>query len=303
MKVVSAPQIPDRVNFGILLILIAYLFFSLTDGTTKWLVLLGYPAFQLAFIRYGFQLAIGATEISFRGFDKNEIKDHFWLLVFRGAMLASVTACVFYSLKYLTLSMYSAILFTVPIFVSLISGPILGERVGPWRWFAIFMGFVGVVIIVSPFNESFHWASFLVLFAAIAMAIYSIITRKLAAKVRPHVLQFFTGLVGTLTFLPFAIWLWQPVTLKALMLMTWVGFASWAGHELLTRAHKHAEASVLMPYSYSFIIYMTILGFIFYDEVPDEFTILGALVIIISGLIIWYRERRLKIKVKRDGAT
>ena len=298
MKVVTPIQMPEGINFGILLILIAYLFFSLTDGTTKWLVLFGYPALQLAFIRYCFQLVISSTETSFRGIRENEIKDHFWLLVLRGAMLASVTACVFYSLKYLTLSMFSAILFTVPIFVSLISGPILGERVGPWRWFAIFMGFVGVVIIVSPFNESFHWSSLLVLFAALAMAIYSIITRKLAASVRPHILQLFTGAVGAVVFLPFAVWFWQPLEIKPFILMMWVGFASWAGHELLTRAHKYAEASVLMPYSYSFIIYMTILGFIFYDEIPNSYTILGTFIIIFSGLIIWYRERRLKLKAE-----
>ena len=298
MKVVTPIQMPEGINFGILLILIAYLFFSLTDGTTKWLVLFGYPALQLAFIRYCFQLVISSTETSFRGIRENEIKDHFWLLVLRGAMLASVTACVFYSLKYLTLSMFSAILFTVPIFVSLISGPILGERVGPWRWFAIFMGFVGVVIIVSPFNESFHWSSLLVLFAALAMAIYSIITRKLAASVRPHILQLFTGAVGAVVFLPFAVWFWQPLEIKPFILMMWVGFASWAGHELLTRAHKYAEASVLMPYSYSFIIYMTILGFIFYDEIPNSYTILGTFIIIFSGLIIWYRERRSKLKAE-----
>lgn len=295
MKVVNSISIPEKINFGILLILIAYLFFSLTDSTTKWLVLLGYPALQLAFIRYSFQLIISSTETSIRGVTQNEIKDHFWLLVLRGAMLSSVTACVFYALQYLTLSMFSAILFTVPIFVSLISGPVLGEHVGPWRWFAIFVGFVGVVIIVSPFNESFHWASLLVLYAAIAMAVYSIITRKLASSVRPHILQLFTGIVGVITFLPFAVWLWQPINVKSFILMMWVGFASWAGHELLTRAHRHAEASVLMPYSYSFIIYMTILGFIFYDEIPDIYTIIGTLVIIFSGLIIWYRERRLKI--------
>ena len=294
MKVTTPPKMPEKINLGILLILIAYLFFSLTDSTTKWLVLLGYPALQLAFIRYCFQLVISSTETLFRGVDKNEIKDHFWLLMLRGAMLASVTACVFYSLKYLTLSMFSAIFFTVPIFVSLISGPILGERVGPWRWLAIIMGFIGVFIIVSPSNNNFHWTSILILYAALAMAVYSIITRKLAASVRPHILQLFTGAFGAVVFLPFAVWLWQPITLKSFMLMTWVGFASWAGHELLTRAHKHAEASVLMPYSYSFIIYMTILGFIFYDELPTRFTILGTIVIIISGLIIWYRERLLK---------
>ena len=294
MKVAIPSQGPDRINLGILLILTAYIFFSLTDGTTKWLVLLGYPALQLAFIRYCFQLLISSTETAVRGVEPNEIKDHFWLLILRGAMLACVTTCIFYSLEYLTLSMYSAILFTVPIFVSLISGPILGEQVGPWRWFAIVMGFVGVVIIVSPFNESFHWASILVVCAAVAMAIYSILTRKLAPSVRPHVLQLFTGVFGVVAFSPFALWLWQPVTMKSFVLMIWVGFASWAGHELLTRAHRHAEASVLMPYSYSFIIYMTILGFIFYDEIPDQNTLIGTFVIIISGLIIWYRERLLK---------
>ena len=298
MKVASPIQAPDRINFGILLILIAYLFFSLTDSTTKWLALLGYPALQLAFIRYCFQLTICSTETAFRGVHKNEIKDHFWLLMLRGAMLASVTACVFYSLKYLTLSMFSAIFFTVPIFVSLISGPLLGERVGPWRWSAIVMGFIGVFIIVSPTNNNFHWTSLLMLYAALAMAVYSILTRKLAPTVRPHVLQLFTGALGAVVFLPFAIWFWEPITLKSFILMTWVGFASWAGHELLTRAHRHAEASVLMPYSYSFIIYMTIIGFIFYDEIPTKFTLIGTLVIITSGLIIWYRERRIKLKAK-----
>jgi len=295
MSVVAKAQVPDKVNIGIILVLLAYLIFSINDSTTKWLVLLGYPALQLAFIRYFFQLLISGAEVSIRGVRQNEIKDHFWLLILRAAMLASATVSIFYSLKYLTLSMYSAIFFTVPIFVSIISGPVLGEQVGPWRWFAIIMGFVGVVIIVSPFNESFHWASLLALYAAFAIAVYSIITRKLAHSVRPHVLQFVAGVFGVVSLLPFAVSLWQPITLKSFMLMTWVGCASWAGHELLTRAHKHGEDSVLMPYSYSFIVYMMIIGYIFYDEIPTVYTLFGTFIIIASGLLIWYRERRLKL--------
>ena len=296
MKPSESTSMPNNVNLGISLILIAYVVFSVNDSTTKWLALLGYPALQLAFIRYGFQLSICSIETAIRGVNQNEIKDHFWLLLLRAAMLSIVTACVFYSLKYLTLSMFSAIFFTVPIFVSLVSGPLLGERVGPWRWSAILMGFIGVFIIVSPTNNSFHWTAILMLFAAFSMAIYSIITRKLAPSVRPHILQLFTGGFGFVVFLPFAIWFWEPITLKSFMLMTWVGVASWAGHELLTRAHRYAEASVLMPYSYSFIIYMTILGFIFYDEIPTKFTLYGTVIIISSGLIIWYRERVIKSK-------
>ena len=296
MSAAAPSQAVDKTSLGIIFILLAYLIFSINDSTTKWLVLLGYPALQLAFVRYFFQLLISGTEVSIRGIHKNEIEDHFWLLVLRGVMLASATASIFYCLKYLTLSVYSAIFFTVPIFVSLISGPVLGEHVGPWRWFAIIIGFVGVVIIVSPFNESFHWASLLALYASFAIAVYSIITRKLAHSIRPHVFQFIAGVIGVIIFLPFAIWLWVPLTIKSLLLMAWVGCASWAGHEFLTRAHQHGEASVLMPYSYSFIVYMTIIGFVFYDEIPDIYTLIGSFVIIFSGLLIWYRERRLKMR-------
>lgn len=303
MKVVVPKQSPDRINFAILLVLSAYLLFSLADSTTKWLVLVGYPALQLAFVRYSITAVLSGADTAFRGIHENEIKDHFWLLILRGAMLVIATISVFFALKYLSLSMLSAITFTVPIFVSLISGPILGEQVGPWRWFAIIIGFVGVTIIVSPFNESFHWASILVLLGALAIAIYSIITRKLAPSVRPHVFQVFTGGFGVICLLPFAIYFWQPLTVKSSLFMFWVGFVSWAGHELLTRAHKHAEASALMPYSYSFIIYMTIFGFIIYDEVPDFYTIIGALIIISSGLIIWYRERHIKAKAMLNEAV
>lgn len=276
------------------MMLVAYLLFSVADATNKWMILLGYPALQIAFTRYAVQFMITASEASYRGLDIAEIKGNLGLLILRGAALASATVANFFALKYLSLSMYSAIMFSTPIFVSLMSWPILSERVGPWRWAAIVFGFIGVLIIVRPFHQEFHWAGLLSLYGAASLGLYSILTRKLANQIRPHVMQFFTGAFGAVVLLPPAIWFWKPVTLTVYVMMACVGIAAWAGHELLTRAHKSAEASVLMPYSYSFIIYMSIAGYFLFSELPDVYTVLGAVVIVVSGLVIWWRERRHK---------
>ena len=277
---------------GILMMLLAYLLFALADGTTKWIVLAGIPTFQVAFIRYAVNGSISSSEVVTRGFDRAEITGNIGLLSLRALLLVTSTLGNFYALKYLPLSMYSAIMFSAPIFVCLMSWPLLGERVGPWRWFAILLGFVGVVIIVRPLGAGFHWGGLGTLYAAVALAVYSIITRKLAHKVRPHVMQFFSGAFGMVILLPFAFSYWVPAGWTVIVPMLWVGFASWLGHEILTRAHKLAEASVLMPYAYSFIVYMSLAGFLFYDEVPDAYTMTGAAVVVAAGLIIWYRERQ-----------
>lgn len=269
-----------------------YLMFTLADTANKWMVLFGIPPLQVAFVRYGVQLVIASGETTYRGIVWQEVTANFWLLVLRAAALASATVANFYALKYLSLSMYSAIMFSAPIFVCLLAWPLLGERVGPWRWFAIIAGFAGVLIIVRPFDSGFHWAGLLSLHAAVMLALYSIITRKLAHKVQSHVMQFFAGAFGTVVMLPFALWLWVPVDMEITAMMVWVGLASWAGHELLTRAHRLAEASVLMPYTYSFIIYMTLAGFVFYGELPDVLTMVGAAVIVTAGLLIWKREQK-----------
>ncbi|MEZ5451058.1 MAG: DMT family transporter, partial [Thiolinea sp.] len=231
-------------SVAILMMLGAYLLFTFADSTTKWLVMAAsMPALQIAFMRYGVHLLICSVEVSVRGIHPGEIRDHLALLMLRGAMLSTATAANFYALKYLTLSMYSAIMFSAPIFVSLLSWPVLGERVGPWRWTAIVCGFIGVLIIIRPFDSTFHPAALVSLYAAIAVAVYSTVTRKLAHRVRSHVMQFFTGAFGVVILLPFAVWLWQPVDSRILLLVAWVGLVSWGGHELLTRAHKLAEAS------------------------------------------------------------
>ncbi|WP_372574202.1 DMT family transporter [Ruegeria jejuensis] len=290
----AAPVLSDRPTLGIVMMLTAYLLFSVVDTSVKWMLALGLPALQLAFLRYAGHFVISLSEAGLRGLGPiAPIRRHFGLLTLRAAALALATVGNFFVLTYLSLTLVSAIMFSAPIIVCLLSVPLLGEHVGPWRWGAILLGFVGVLVAINPFGADFHWAAPLAILNATGLAIYALLTRHLAGEVSSRTMQFFTGAVGTVLLAPFAIAIWQPSS-DPLVLTLWaaLGLCAWAGHEFLTRAHRFATASVLMPFSYSFLIYLTIASYIVFDQLPDTATLLGAALIVLSGVIIWQRERR-----------
>jgi len=191
-------------------------------------------------------------------------------------------------------------MFSAPILVSLLSWPLLGERVGPWRWLAIVIGFAGVLVVIRPFGESYHWAALLSVYNAFAMAFYSILTRKLSGEIAAETMQFYMGAIGTVVLLPLALFTWEtPSSGLDWALMLGLGIWGWAGHGLLTRAHGFAPASTLMPYTYSFMIYLTITSYLVFGNLPDGATLLGAAIIVGSGLLIWWRENLQRRRVQR----
>jgi drug/metabolite transporter (DMT)-like permease len=289
-----APRaLEDRAIFGIGLALLAYSMFSITDASAKWLAVLGYPALQIAFMRYFTHFLISSAQISHRGWSWQYFRtQQLGLVVLRGALLLNGTVLNFFALKYLPLTLTATIFFSAPIIVCLLSGPMLGEVVGKWRWSAILLGFIGVLIAIRPFGESFHWAVFLSLGSVTCFAFYLLLTRRLAGLVASDTLQLYTGLIGTSVLLPFAIYTWQPPeSLQHWLLLFGLGAAAWFGHELLTRAYCYADANTLTPYSYSFMIYLTLWSIVLFDHYPDHWTLIGATIIVCSGLIIWLRER------------
>ncbi|MEM0946201.1 MAG: DMT family transporter [Pseudomonadota bacterium] len=274
------------------MMLTAWFLFSLVDSSVKWLLLAGLTAGPLSFVRYSvaFVLSLGLAFGQRAALDR-PTSGQALLLLARGGLLVSATVFNFIALNHLPLTVTAAIMFSAPIIVSALSGPLLGERVGRWRWFAVFLGFAGVLIVIRPWSEAFHWASLLVVYNAFALAFFSIITRKLADSVSAQTMQVYMGALGTVALLPLAILDWQnPGTLRDWMILAGVGFWAWAGHEIFARAHRLADASVLMPFAYSFILYMAALGYLIFADVPDRMTILGASVIVVSGLIVWWRE-------------
>ena len=290
-----AGQYQDNVRFGIFLMLVAYGLFSFIDAGAKWLAILGLPSAQLAFMRYIGHFSISTALVGRGGMTLARFSSpHLKLVLLRGALLMGSTVFNFFAVRWLPLTLTSTILFSAPIFICLLSWPLLGERVGIYRWSAIMLGFAGVAIAVRPFDEAFHWAVFLSLSGAFCFSLYSILTRHLSGLVSTDVLQFHSGMVGSVCLVPFAIAQWQsPASLSDWLILISLGFFGWAGHQVLTIAHNYAPASVLSPFGYSFIMFLTGWSYLVFDHLPDRWTIFGALVIVSSGLIIWFRELRL----------
>ena len=291
-------QKQDRALFGIILMLIAYLIFSFIDVSAKWLAMAGLPAMQLAFMRYVGHMAI-STGLLVRGGDLGSLFRTKYLLVvmFRGSLLMGSTILNFIAVQYLPLTLTSTILFSAPIIICLLSWPLLGEKVGYWRWSAIMLGFIGILVTIRPFDSDFHYAAFYSLGGAFCFALYSILTRRLAGEISVDVMQFHSGFVGTVVLLPFAILSWQsPDTMMDWAIMIMLGVFGWMGHQLLTHAHSFAAANVLTPFGYSFILFLTTWSYLVFDHLPDIWTVIGASIIITSGLIIWFREMK-KAKV------
>ena len=284
----------EQVALGISLMLGAYLLFSFIDAGAKWLALLGLPSTQLAFMRYAPHFLVSSAIIVRTHELSSLTSSNAPMLIFRGSLLMGSTILNFFAVRYLPLTLTSTILFSAPLMACMLSQPMLAEKVGLFRWTAVLFGFAGVIIAIRPFDESFHWAALLSLGGAFCFALYALLTRKYAGRVSTDVMQFYSGAVGTICLLPFAILSWQnPVSATDWVIMVSLGIFGWAGHQLLTQAHRFAATSILMPFGYSFILFLTIWSYLIFDHLPDRWTLIGGSIVVLSGLFIWFRETRI----------
>lgn len=287
----TAP-IEDRRTLGIGLIFVSQLFFSVLDTSAKWLAVSGLPTFEIVFVRYAVPLLVlMAVLLPTRGlglFRTRNLK----LQILRGLTLTGVTATMFFGMKFLPLTVTGSLLFTMPLIVTALSVPLLGESVGWRRWLAILAGFVGILIIVQPGTDAFHPASLVVLAGATSAALYSILTRKLAGVDPASTQTAYGSLVSIVCVAPFAFdgWVW-PADTPTWIAFFLVGFAGLAAHQILTIAHRFATPSTLAPFAYFELIYLALASWIIFAQPPDIWLYIGSPIIIGSGLYIWMRER------------
>ncbi len=232
------------------------------------------------------------------------------LQLLRSACLMLTTLLFFTGLQTAELSTATSIMFLSPIFVTVLAVPLLGEKVGLRRLLGVLVGFLGALIIVSPKSETSssvlsdsavsvtQWlpqtGHLILICAALSNALYQLMTRKLSSVDSSLTALFYSGIIGAIGT---TVWLpnvWQLPTVSDWLLLSCVGLLGCVSHFCLIRAFRNAPASLVVPFSYSALLWATILGFIVFDTLPDRWTLLGAALIVSSGLYIFYREKTLK---------
>jgi drug/metabolite transporter (DMT)-like permease len=202
------------------------------------------------------------------------------------------TVCNFVALQYLQLVETMSIMFSTPLIVALMAGPILGEWVGARRLVAVGIGFLGVLVITRPGLGAMHPAALLSLTGAVAYAFYGITTRMLASSDSSKTTTFYSSVAGIVLMMPLLPWFWTtPPTVLTWFLLAITGVFGAVGHWLLILAHARAPAAILSPFIYTQIIWMLALGYIIFGDWPDAWTFLGAGIVIASGMYLLYHER------------
>jgi drug/metabolite transporter (DMT)-like permease len=224
--------------------------------------------------------------------------------VLRSALLVTSTGIYFTALRYTDLPTASVISFSAPFMMTALSGVMLGEQVGPRRWAAVAMGFLGALIILRPGSGVVHLASFLVLISAACNAVYQLLTRSLAAQDSAETSNTYIAVVGFLVTSLAVPFFWQtPKNLLDLMLFVSLGIFGGFGHYFIVKALEWGPAAVIAPLNYGQLVGTVIIGYLAFAEWPDGWTWAGAAVIIGSGLYIFYRERAVARRARVVGAT
>ena len=280
----------EHKSLAITLILLATLVFAISDAMAK-LMTAGLPPAEILWIR-GVVVAIITLPIAFARIGRRAfVTDHPKTQIFRGVCVFTSSLCFVTGLSSLPLADAAAINFIWPILITLLAIPILGEKVGVRRWAAMIFGFMGMLLIIRPGSGAFQTSAIFPLGAAVLWALGSVVTRRMSATEPPEttlVWSALVALVGSSLLLPF-IWVtpsWYEIGLGVL-----VGLGSAVGHAMIVFAYERANATMLAPFAYLQLVWSMLLGLFLFQTVPDRWILIGAGMIVLSGLYTAHRER------------
>ncbi|OYU50536.1 MAG: EamA family transporter [Rhizobiales bacterium PAR1] len=276
---------------AIALMCCAFACFSALDATAKWLTpRIG--VIETSWVRFTSAFLLAALVL--RPWSHREILRSVRpkVQIIRALLLLASTILNFLALQYLQLTETMTIMFTQPLVVALISGPLLGEWIGPRRLAAIGVGFLGVLLITRPGAGGIHWAAVYSFIGVGCYAGYSMLTRYLAGHDSSATTLFYSSAAGVLLLSPVMLFIWHAKPDGwTLLMMAATGFWASLGHWLLILAHRHVSAAVLSPFLYTQIIWMLALGYFIFGDLPDRWTLAGASIVICAGIYLLHRER------------
>ncbi len=286
----TAPARADRPFRGIALILASTVFLGVSDVTAKYLSAT-LPSIEIAWIRFlVFALVMAPAMVP--GSPLYALRtERRGLQLMRGAALLSSSLFFISALRFLPIAEASATGFVAPLFVTALSIIFLGERVGLRRWVATAVGLIGVLIILRPGTGAFHPAVLFPIVSALAWACTLIMTRMMSGREHALTTMTYSSIEGICILSVLVPFVWVAPSWHDILFGILIGVASTAGQWIVVLAFRYADASVLAPFSYTQLLWVSILGFAIFGEVPDIQTVTGAVFIVASGLYTAHRER------------
>lgn len=291
----AAPQRQraDNVGLGIGLSLTAILIFGVQDALTKTLVQT-YSPFQLAMMRYWAFAAFSLVLVMRQGPLRQVFRSASPRLQIARAALLVFDIWVFAAaLKTVPLAELQAIALVYPLIVTLVAIPILGEKVGPFRFGAVTVGFLGALVIVRPGGLPLDWGVAYAILASTFYAIYIALTRKVSRQDSTATSMVYVGVVGLVLTTGVGVFYWQPMDLPSLGIMALVMITSTLAHGLMMVALSRAPASVIQPFNYAALPWSIVLSYLFFGHLIDTVSLVGAAIIVGAGLVVMARERHL----------
>ena len=290
MSATTTDAAPERVLRGVLLIIASVILFSVSDAMSKLLRLQGMPVIEIAWIRY-IVFLLFALGIAWHGRALRLRPRRLRLQLLRGLTLVGSAVLFVAGLGHLQIAEATAITYVSPGFVTALSILFLGEKVGIRRWAAVLVGFIGVMIVIRPGSGAIQMAALFPLASAFCWAATIVITRRMGAGDLTETTVLWSAGTGLLLLTLLVPFVFQPPNLAQLGIGLAHGACASVGQYLVILAYRQAAASVLAPFSYVQLLFSTTLGWLIFASVPDGGTLLGAAVIIASGLYTVHRER------------
>jgi drug/metabolite transporter (DMT)-like permease len=279
---------------GIGVMVIATFVFALQDAITKTLIT-ELPVSQILFVRFA-AFAIMALILAHRasGLKNAFVSKAPGTQVLRCLLMCAEIAIFAYALRFLGIAQIHALFAVFPLFVAALSVPLLREAVGWRRWVAMLIGFAGTLVILQPGTEVFDIYALLPLGGAVLYALYNLLTRRVSKHDSYMTSLVYFGVVGTIASGSVAITQWQPMNQTVTLQLLYLCIASIIAHMMLMKALELTEAVVLQPFQYLILPWAMVLGYLLFDETLDAITLLGASIVVGSGVYVAYREYKMQ---------
>jgi drug/metabolite transporter (DMT)-like permease len=289
----TVPTASNAAVRGILFISLSVLLFSCMDALIKWLAT-DYPLGQLIFFRNCFAFLPLAPFLYRAGGVATLRTSRLGGHMVRGLAGLAAMACTFLAFALLPLADAVALTLSGPLFLTALSVPLLGERVGVRRWSAVVVGFAGVLVMTRPGAGVFEPAALLAIAGAVLYALAMISIRRLSTTEPPTTIVFYFTLIAMIVSgfsLPFQ---WTTPDFVDFLLLVALGLLGGSAQLAMTQAFRLAPVALIAPFEYTALIFAMGFGWLFWRDVPDVYLLAGAALVIGSGLYILHREAKLR---------